>query len=246
MATKTTRRKLESIYPPREVKDNTKERRAWLQAKLAEVLAQGNREAKIVDKGSYENIAVWEVVNQEGRTRYRGHCQFCGHLQVVKSLVNGAMALHGYQRPGWGQVYGRCPGTGLMALNVENFDTNKWYVDANVRLEKAKADALVADAEFLLAQDTFARSGEAPESYRELPRFPAVAKRYLSDVESERRQQLRNEWAKRYPLTHAYEVAKEKHNMAHNAVRMIKGEVEHFNMLITGGYYGKPLQEEVV
>jgi hypothetical protein len=46
-------------------------------------------------------------------TRYVGNCQICEG--DFKATSGGAVALHGYQRPGYGHIHGRCPGEGALA-----------------------------------------------------------------------------------------------------------------------------------
>src|SRR5688572_15711949 len=45
--------------------------------------------------------------NFDASKSYIGECQVCGQFQVVKKSL---MVLHGYKRPGDGQIDGRCPG----------------------------------------------------------------------------------------------------------------------------------------
>jgi hypothetical protein len=83
-------------------------RREWLAAKVAEIKAQPNRDAKVVGTGSYQRVSVYEVAEVASRIQYRGTCQVCGGQQAV---VDGRLALHGYSRPGWGYTVGRCWGS---------------------------------------------------------------------------------------------------------------------------------------
>jgi hypothetical protein len=67
--TLTRTKKIDTLYPPREIVDNTKARRAWLADKAAEINALPNRSAKIVGTGSYQSVSVYEVTTVEGRVR---------------------------------------------------------------------------------------------------------------------------------------------------------------------------------
>ena len=49
------------------------------------------------------------------KIKYLGTCGVCFRVQKVQ---NGGMAHHGFKRPGWGQIYGDCPGSGLNAFEV--------------------------------------------------------------------------------------------------------------------------------
>lgn len=100
--------KTDDIYPPREIRENTKARRAWLAERLAELHAAPQHAAsKIVGQGSYQRISVYVSTEADGRLRQRGTCQACGGSQVVDQ---GVMVLHGYERPGTGWINGRCMG----------------------------------------------------------------------------------------------------------------------------------------
>lgn len=153
-ATKEKLIRLANVTPPDEIRDNTKARRAWLAAEMDRINAEPNRLARIIDTGSYQRLAVYEVTRVEGRLRHRGACQCCGNWHVVdtdkiplalvgtggiperdtdasKTLHTGALVMHGYNRPGDGFLVGRCPGVGIAPLNVQKDFTKQWSTSAD-------------------------------------------------------------------------------------------------------------------
>ena len=113
-ATTTKTKKIQSHFPPREIRDNTKARRAWLAAKAAEINAQAGRSARIVGNGSYQEVAEYEVREVEGRVQVRGTCQCCGGDVAVEGgeaeWQRTRTAHHGYTRPGYGWQTASCEG----------------------------------------------------------------------------------------------------------------------------------------
>lgn len=107
MATTTKRRKIGSEYAPREIRENTKARRAWLAARVEEIKAQPNRDAKIVGVGQLQEVSIYEVTEVAARMQTRGTCQGCGNDVAVQ---RGRTAKHGYKRPGDGYLVGSCMG----------------------------------------------------------------------------------------------------------------------------------------
>lgn len=107
MATKTKRARIDRTYAPKEIREDAKARKAWLAAKKAEIDATPGLEGQIVDSGSYQNVVTWKLTEVAAKVQVRGTCQFCGGNQAV---VNGFIADHGYERPGWGFNVGQCRG----------------------------------------------------------------------------------------------------------------------------------------
>lgn len=50
-------------------------------------------------------VSAYQMVEETGHQS--GECQICGRMLKV---IDGRLSLHGYQRPGWGYVVGRCYG----------------------------------------------------------------------------------------------------------------------------------------
>ena len=119
MTTKTKRTPLPALRPPMEIRDNTKARRAWLAEQLAS-LPKGI-EGRITQQGSYQQLSRWTVTEVTARLRHRGTCQICGGSQVH----DGGIALHGYRRPKWGYVIGRCEGTHLLPAELDITHTTR-------------------------------------------------------------------------------------------------------------------------
>jgi hypothetical protein len=141
-ATITKRRKIESIRPPADIRDNTKTRRAWLAAKAAEVNAIPAREAKIVGVGSYQEVSVWAVETKAPlRIQLRGTCQGCGHVQACgEPGAVTRIAKHGYQvryRGQGGFFTGTCGGSDRPVAEV-SVDHTKHLIE----LCRTRADGI--------------------------------------------------------------------------------------------------------
>jgi hypothetical protein len=131
------------VRPPREIKDNTKARRAWLQAELEKLLADGE-EAKITGTGSYQSISVKIKREVKTRIQLRGFCQCCGGRWAV---TGGKVAHHGYQRPGGGWQTASCMGARYQPLSEDNkrlLTLIATLEDELVRLHKFKDTLVVA------------------------------------------------------------------------------------------------------
>ncbi len=82
-----------------------------IRAKVAELKASG-RFTKVTTRraanyGSTTDVLAYAPVEVD--VQLRGFCQLCGgHFSVEKGVV----ALHGYKRPRWGYLVGRCSGSG--------------------------------------------------------------------------------------------------------------------------------------
>lgn len=71
------------------------------------------------------------------KERALGTCQICEGEFITR---DGKMVLHGYQRPGYGEVIGRCPGVNELAYElscelVKSYleNTKKWLAGAEKR-----------------------------------------------------------------------------------------------------------------
>lgn len=107
MAMKSKRRHIEDVFPPAEIREQTRARRAWVEAMIAEQNALPGREAKSVGTGSYQHVSVWAVEQVAATLQTRGTCQCCGGDVAV---VSGKVAHHGYKRPGYGWQTSSCSG----------------------------------------------------------------------------------------------------------------------------------------
>lgn len=247
MATKTKTKKIDTLYPPKDIRDNTKERRAWVAAKVAEINAQPNRMAKSVGAGSYQSVSVYEVTEVEGRERHRGVCQCCGHAQVVDDR---GMVLHGYKRPGWGTTVGSCPGVGYEPLNVSDEQTRKWLAEAEAEVVKATAARQAAH----VAQGVADRAlhpelgvNLEPDARRVAPRRPST--RYGYELTGEALTtylKAKEEWDAAYPLTAALIRAQLASHEAENTLYRWEQTAQHFKTLLESGVKGTPLTREVV
>lgn len=241
-ATKTKLRKLAGIMPPREIRDNTKVRRAWLADKVAEINAQPNRIAKIVGNGSYQEVSVSEVMQVEGRLRHRGACQFCGNSQVVDSKV---LVLHGYKRPGDGYVYGCCPGMNLKPLNSEKVHTEKWLAEYVIAVETATKRLVDAEVAKTATYQAFSSSNESQAAYAAKPH---TLKSWLSYTNEEKAAftEAMKQWALTFPLCAASIAANRKFEAARQTKWEAEEGVRHFTYLLEAKIFGTKLTEEVV
>lgn len=258
MTTKTKTKKIDTLRPPQDIRENTKARRAWLAAKAAEinggVVEGGTLAAKIVGQGSYQEISVYVVSTVEARERLRGVCQCCGNEQVVQGEP-GVLVLHGYKRPGDGQTFGRCPGTGKAPLNDSSDWTRTWYLAASTDFERAKEEYDAASTALRAAQSAMYDSGEMHvgdrlecTSQREMPRSPKPIS-YRQPVTAEQIQEYRDAlaaWAVKFPLTKALLDAQTVQRDADNQMRRAHSAQTHFNRLLNSGIKGTPLTVEVV
>lgn len=88
-----------------------------------------------------------------------GTCPFC--FRNVK-LRKGLIVLHGYKRPGWGEVYGRCAGVGWEPYERSPEGTKKYRTE----VERRKKD-LVARIEEVSSDDF---KGKLVDPYRRKPK----------------------------------------------------------------------------
>lgn len=242
VATKTRKTKVETLLPPREIREITKARREWLAAKMAEVNARPGFEAKIVGNGSYQSVSVYSVTEVAGRLRHRGHCQFCGNSQVVQ---DGVMVLHGYTRPGDGYIFNECPCVGRAPLEVSQVLTEDYLKDARgtlamieKKLAKAKADHSAA------LEAKYPRDKEVePKGYSERPHG---VRRLATEEEVKTYRAAVAAWAKRFPITNALESASHREAELNTSSWQARQQVQHFETLLARKLLGKDLIAEVV
>jgi hypothetical protein len=72
-----------------------------------------------------------------------GHCPVCDSLQRLR---NGDMVLHGYERPGWGEVVGRCSGVGYPAYELSPAGCIAYKAEVADLLKKAHTSLAEAKA----------------------------------------------------------------------------------------------------
>jgi len=138
--TKTTIR--DRHYPPAEIRENTKARRAWVEAKIVELKAQPDTDAKSVQSGSYQHVVEYALTKVAARVQIRGTCQFCANEQA---LENGLLVLHGYTRPGDGYIEGRCAGMHGQPAEI-SIDDAKRYV-GSLRTQATQEEQKLAELE---------------------------------------------------------------------------------------------------
>jgi archaeosine-15-forming tRNA-guanine transglycosylase len=241
-ATKEKRTKVNTVHPPREVRDNTKARRAWLAEELERVNALSGQEGKIVGTGSYQSISVYKVEQVSGRLRHRGSCQFCGNSQVSDRK---GMVLHGYQRPGDGYIFGQCPGVGRKPLNQDKTFTERWHAEAvkaeaDARAEKAVRESVKTETCRRLYAE---RDADTSQGWVEMPH---PNHRFAVPEQDEEFKRKFKDWAARFPLHAASKRAEAAYESARTAHWQAEQNVRHFTMLLESGIYGTPLTEEVV
>lgn len=113
-------KKVSEITAPRSITDMsgaaaTKARREFLANAKAEKEAAGFV-CKIVGKGSYETVVVYQPTEVADRDQLRGTCQACGGSVAI---VNGLTSHHGYERPGYGYMVGGCVGVRELAAEKD-------------------------------------------------------------------------------------------------------------------------------
>lgn len=159
MTDTTTRTKtVETIrhYPPQEIREQTKVRRAWIEAKIVEIKAQPLRDAKSVQSGSYQHVVEYVLAEVAARVQIRGTCQFCCNQQAIE---NGRLVLHGYTRPGDGYTLGRCAGVALKPAEV-SIDDAKHFVTSLRTQEVEERKTLETLRAEMKALDEFQYGGE--------------------------------------------------------------------------------------
>ena len=235
----------ECLSPPHEIRENKNLRQAWLDSRVAEINRRPDRRAKIVGKGSYQSVSVYEVTRLMGRVRFRGSCQFCGHSQVVDA---SRIVLHGYKRPGWGSIVGDCPGHHKAPLN-----TSKDFTEQQLALwikahEERKAHLVAAEnARQAAMSDKYADPiAEKNEERAYLEKPAAIKSRTPTESEIVAHKLAYESWSKKFPLTATLVKAEKVLRMAQQDERDARSMKDHFQHLIDSKIYGTPLTKEVV
>lgn len=243
---KAKKSKTSEIWPPQDIRENTKARREWLAAKLAEVNAQKDTEGRIVESGSYQHISVYTTTYTEGRIRHQGVCQFCGRSQVTKE---GVLVLHGYTRPGYGYVVGECPGQGLLALQIEETRTVQWRTEwvliharAVLALKRAEAKWAPFKDLYLGSRPTMPSEPRKNDWYtgqweERLAKYNKAMEQWKVDLKA---------WNKANPDKAKAYVLRETYLEARNQEQGANHMKIHFTTLMKSGTHGQPLTEEVV
>lgn len=108
---------------------------------LAGILTEKNAtpglEAVLVGLGTNAHVNVFKVETVDAREQTRGICQVCGGLYAIE---DGTVSLHGYKRPRWGFVVGRCAGSRYAPANVDVTITK-----ATIAAETEHANRLTAE-----------------------------------------------------------------------------------------------------
>lgn len=225
---------------PREINENTKARRAWLAEKLASVLAEPDTDqtkTKIVGIGSYQRVSEWKLVTVEGRERFRGVCQLCGHLQVVDG---DRIVLHGYNRPGHGYIVGECPAAKEQPLNSSDVITRKYLAQFAGELPAAIEAETIAERDMKAAVSTRDASDE--------PRYinkPWLGKKPTAAERAEYEKEMAA-FAVEYPHTFAVMGATAIWSAARGRRQWLADMVTHLEGLLAAGILGSPLTREVV
>lgn len=126
------------------------------------------------------------------------HCQICERAQAMSA--KGTMVLHGYERPGWGFVLGRCYGVGYLPWEVSCDRLGEWIdqlrniLQSNQRLlaeiPGRKIELIEDPAERMkrmLSHDKKFKKSPVPliEIDATHAQFAKVKARHLSDISSQ-------------------------------------------------------------
>lgn len=108
---------------------------------FSEDWTKANTRCKLCDVSSETRVA-----KRFTATTVTRHIGFCGFCENVQKLRNGKLVLHGYQRPGWGQTEGKCPGVGKEPYEVSSVTADmglKWTTEAidSISEDRAKLKA---------------------------------------------------------------------------------------------------------
>lgn len=239
---KAVTKKTSESHPPRDIRENTKARRAWLASELERVNALPNTSGRIVGNGSYQCVAIYTTTYKAGRVRHRGVCQYCGCEQVVDA---GRLVHHGYSRPGWGYIVNVCPGAGRAPLNTEKTETERWLAAEIARLPWMIADEQAAHVAYMDAKaaaavegyDFTARYTKPQSLWSRDAKNPAMVERYEAQLAA---------WRVEFPLwSRAFALA-DVEVEARSARVSCEQRRDHFAALLASPVYGSPLTEEVV
>jgi len=237
IATRTKTKKIAESWPPAEIREVTKPRRAWLAAETARVLETPNRSVKLVGVGSYQHLSVYEVTTVEGRVRHRGHCQCCGGLQVVEA---GRMVLHGYERPGEGFIVGRCPGVNEPPMEISMTRTYAWKKSAEIVVAETMVEIERAKATLVAARAVWAEAGYPSGELK--PRRPSreTAETVAAWTAAHAA------WEAANPIHAAIARAEAEETRLEHLRWIYTQQVRHYEFWIAENPLGQPLVEEVV
>lgn len=152
------------LLPPREIREITAARRAWIAETLAAQLAAG-LDARVVGTGSYQCVTTRPAKVAIAKDEARGLCQCCGREYVCNT---GKIPHHGYSRPlpGSGIQTESCRGAQHPTLE-QSCDTAFYFASecttrAQTLRDRLSADYdLTADARAVIAADIVRYSDEA-------------------------------------------------------------------------------------
>jgi hypothetical protein len=178
-------------------------------------------------------FSITASVEGETKIQTRGHCQFCGNHQVVK---DGLLVLHGYERPGHGWVYGRCPGVGEVPLQTADDLTRRYLAGAELFLSQAQDRLAGARAELKVAEALYSKSGESAYTAPAQPYKPTPERtaKYEADLAA---------WREANPVAARFVAARHNESDQRRNVSIGEGQVAHFNTLLGWNLVGTPLLE---
>lgn len=103
---------IDRFSPPKEIREQTKERRAWIEKKIEEVTLAGQHvDVKSVGQGSYQHVSAKKASAVKPKTlTWVGLCQVCGRQHGSINGQGHVVAHHGYERPGDGWQTASCAG----------------------------------------------------------------------------------------------------------------------------------------
>lgn len=107
-------------------------RKARIEAR--KVSARGTRVAETLARAAAKQAARKSPESPDGT------CQICGRQHKI---VRGKIALHGYQRPGTGEVHGKCWGAGYPAFEIDR-ERLRWYIADVLRADLARWEKSLA------------------------------------------------------------------------------------------------------
>lgn len=229
----------EYVHPPREIVDDTKARRAWLAAKLAEITASG-RSAKITGVGSYQQISIKIERAKETVEQVRGFCQCCGGRWAV---VGGKVSHHGYKRPGDGWQTPSCIGAREVPLSESCDVTKSARTSLLVSIERTREQMAEVPATLpVRVRDPKKAHLRYEDRYSVIEVTPAEADAHIAKYD-------RTNWSTG-EVTPAWDVLLQKRNRnLASQIASMQDYVEHLTSLITrfdaGEFVGSTFSEQV-
>jgi hypothetical protein len=218
--------------------------RERLQARLAALAAQfPGAEIKTRRLPRYGNGYTISV-HGEGEAKsvqLRGHCQFCGNHQVIK---DGVLVLHGYQRPGHGWIYGRCPGMEKLALQKDQSLTEAFLAEAESRRDRLQKAQPALEAEERGAKAIYDR--DEPHMVYGQPHKPYLRFRATDEEKAlaeQAHQAALAAWFAAHPATKAYLDAMDAVRANKQAIFQAESHVKHFETLLGWKLLGTPYKE---